>query len=880
MFSNSTRSLLVAAGALLGSCLGAGAGEPAVEQLVRELSGVAPAETRSAEELAGAYRQVVDALLGGLASDDLATRQKAQSTLEDIVLRSGRPGAEAERAACSQALLPKLSGDQPPVARVWIIRLLEEAGGPEAVEGLAALLDDPDQEIRESARRALARNPSPAATAALRGALARAGDPAWRIGMIDALASRGDQESVDTFAGLLDDPDLGVARAAAAALAELGGRAATAAVALARADARPELKPYLDDAYLRMADELLAGGGRRAAAAIYERLYAADQSRAIRQAALQGLARARGARALPALLAAVEGADAPLRGTAARLMVDLPGPNVTRTLAARLPALPTASQALVLGALGDRGDPSVIEAIASALQADSEEVRMAAVRALVALGGPPVVAPLAQAAARGEGDLRQAARQGLTRLAGAEVDTAIVGALGEAPPPVRAELVGALGARRVVAAVPALARIAAGDTSSDVRCAALRAIAELARPSHLPDLLAVTGNVQGEAEMAALEGALAAALRSIGDPDQRAAPLIQGLSTTAGQGRLVLLRCLGATGSEQALAALREAIAASDVATQEAAVRGLAAWPDSRVLEDLRQIAAGDASSPVRQAAFAAYVRALALPSERDSAQTVELYRGALQMAADVDQKKLVLANLAAAPSLGTLQLAQEAQATAPELAPDAARAAVDVGAAIAGAYPAETEEAMQKVLAAVADEGLRRRASDVIARIHKNSDMITAWQLAGPYTAEGKSGGDLFDISFPPEDPAAADVAWRLAPPAEESGALDLQNTDMRGDNRAAYLRAQLFSPAEQPVVLSVGSDDGVKLWLNGQVVHANNATRGHSLDQDRAEARLTEGWNTLLVKVVNGGADWAASVRVRRADGGLVEGLKVRAE
>jgi hypothetical protein len=41
--------------------------------------------------------------------------------------------------------------------------------------------------------------------------------------------------------------------------------------------------------------------------------------------------------------------------------------------------------------------------------------------------------------------------------------------------------------------------------------------------------------------------------------------------------------------------------------------------------------------------------------------------------------------------------------------------------------------------------------------------------------------------------------------------------------------------------------------------------------LDQDRVRVKLRKGINWLLVKVENGGGDWALAVRVRDADGVL---------
>ena len=95
-------------------------------------------------------------------------------------------------------------------------------------------------------------------------------------------------------------------------------------------------------------------------------------------------------------------------------------------------------------------------------------------------------------------------------------------------------------------------------------------------------------------------------------------------------------------------------------------------------------------------------------------------------------------------------------------------------------------------------------------------------------------------------------------------------------GDFRAAYLRARIFSPEAQPAALEVGSDDEIKAWLNGQLVHANPANRPLRDWEDRAEVELQTGWNALLLKVVQGGGGWGACARLRGRDGRDLPGLQ----
>lgn len=99
--------------------------------------------------------------------------------------------------------------------------------------------------------------------------------------------------------------------------------------------------------------------------------------------------------------------------------------------------------------------------------------------------------------------------------------------------------------------------------------------------------------------------------------------------------------------------------------------------------------------------------------------------------------------------------------------------------------------------------------------------------------------------------------------------GAINIAEALGSTQNAVAYLQAKVWSPKEQPATLRLGSDDGVKVWLNGKPVHTANALRGVSPDQDKVDVTLRQGVNVLLLKVTNGGGDWGAMARFTARDG-----------
>ena len=74
-----------------------------------------------------------------------------------------------------------------------------------------------------------------------------------------------------------------------------------------------------------------------------------------------------------------------------------------------------------------------------------------------------------------------------------------------------------------------------------------------------------------------------------------------------------------------------------------------------------------------------------------------------------------------------------------------------------------------------------------------------------------------------------------------------------------SAYALINIVSRRERKnVAMGVGSDDSVKVWLNGKVVHINDVNRGTTDVQDLFRVNLKAGDNLLLVKVSDNLWNW----------------------
>ena len=132
-------------------------------------------------------------------------------------------------------------------------------------------------------------------------------------------------------------------------------------------------------------------------------------------------------------------------------------------------------------------------------------------------------------------------------------------------------------------------------------------------------------------------------------------------------------------------------------------------------------------------------------------------------------------------------------------------------------------------------------------------ASALGTWRTSGPYLPGAEGPGSLFAGAFAPEPGAPAEAA-----PAEYTDAPELVDGQVHESTpqvAAMYFRREITAPTARRVELSLGSDDAIKVWVNGAEVLAKNVARGAEPDQERVTVDLTAGANDLLVKIVNTG-------------------------
>src|SRR5262249_14101694 len=74
-----------------------------------------------------------------------------------------------------------------------------------------------------------------------------------------------------------------------------------------------------------------------------------------------------------------------------------------------------------------------------------------------------------------------------------------------------------------------------------------------------------------------------------------------------------------------------------------------------------------------------------------------------------------------------------------------------------------------------------------------------------------------------------------------------------------SVYLTREIEVAEAMELPVSLGSDDTLTVWLNGEKLLAKNEYRAAAPDQERVVLKLKKGKNKLLLKVCQGDGDWA---------------------
>jgi hypothetical protein len=241
------------------------------------------------------------------------------------------------------------------------------------------------------------------------------------------------------------------------------------------------------------------------------------------------------------------------------------------------------------------------------------------------------------------------------------------------------------------------------------------------------------------------------------------------------------------------------------------------------------------------------------------------------------------------------------------ELRRDAIAAATDKARELlAAGKKEEAKAAFRKVFASARDRDQADGLADTLSKefgekvdLPAHYGFVTRWHLIAPFDNTDKAG---FLKPFPPEEkvdltaPVAGkdgkQVRWQAYATADDHGAVDL-NKVYKAEGEAkpgrkhtenlhwsvAYAYAVVDSPEARTCQVRVGSNNAVRVFLNGKPVLSRESYHmGDRMDQYVGRVDLKKGANTILVKVCQNDQDddwaqkWGFQLRLCDEVGGAV--------
>ncbi|HJN17325.1 MAG TPA: HEAT repeat domain-containing protein [Armatimonadota bacterium] len=830
----------------------------------------------AARELATLGPDVLPELMALVGGDDERLAAGARIAVGVLCQNLTAPDAAADfltRSTAEAALLRAAIGPGTVPARQYALRQLALIGQAGSVAGIADLLGDAD--VGDMARFALARIPGQASLDALAEA-ADTPDATLRAGIADALGRHGDPAAIRTLEALMTDDDSGVRMVAVQALGEIADPSVGAIIMTAVQSGSATERESARDAYIRLGGTLLAAGMDAEARRVFDRVFTSFPTDIEKCAGLEGWAKIAGATGASRLIAAIKQGSRDIRGVAKYALAEIDEAGVTGTVAIASGAGKTDPRVALIWVLGERGDDAATPVLTEALTDDDAKIRVAALTALGKLRDPLSAGAVIAALADEDEVVRKSAEATLGRIPGGDAADAIVDAIDGADDPTPIMLARTLG-RHTGRSTDAKLVELLNDPLEDVRVTAIEALGRHQTSAAAGELVAAAlsdREKESNAAKAALTGMTAeGATMAILGEYRAATP----------EAKAIILRALGARGDAELVGLFTDAAGSFEEEVVVAGLDALAKLHDESSTDLVLGIAR-DGSDAEKSAAVKAYLEIGKAIAEEDKPAGLAIYHDALALATGDGEKRVALQYLATLGDPDSLPKVQPLLETgSDEVKKAAAGAVVAIADTLANSGQGtqaltllESSIALLTDRATIARAAQRMRALGKPLMIGAKDGFLTEYWVLGPVSnRDALRKDDILPTDAPVNVARSVDygddqsAAWKHRPTDDPLGHVDLEKAAARQDNVGAYCYVEFDAEAAQDVLLKIGSDDGLACWLNGEEVHENFLNRGWSVDADVVEARIEAGNNRLLCKVLNGGAQWALSVRITDRDG-----------
>ncbi len=539
------------------------------------------------------------------------------------------------------------------------------------------------------------------------------------------------------------------------------------------------------------------------------------------------------------------------------------------------PKMATIEKIQLLSSLAQyANDPKIKKIISSSLKSKHSNLRIAALSAAGNIVHPNIVKTLAAHASKSDGKEQETARKCLYDLNGSKINKSILSGLSNRKNGVKIELLRAVSERQIYDGIKSVLRLAS-NKNEYVRLEAIKTLSVIASIPTLKDCIQLLVKTRSDEEREVLEKTI------IGLSTTSSSKINSGLFVDAFndaksvETQLSLIRILGQLKDGDTLPTLFALLDSESSAIQVEAITVLSAWPNDQPLQSIMKIVTSTKNSSHRSLAIEGSVKLIGVDIYRPADESLLLYDTVLTSCNNGREKKAFLKGLESVQSIEAFNLAQNFIKDS-SLGYDGEFTSIAIAKNIQSLYPDQCSSVLKSIIKNSTHSTHPQLAQSVLNKIQRMDDYITEWMMSEPFTVDGKS---LYSTQFEPENNSDEYPLWRRVP--EFSDQDNYWHVDLAGLKTSlvavVYLKTKVWSDIDQTVRLEMGSNDGIKAWMNNDLVHLHSVGRGVNLGDDVVEAQLNKGWNTLLLKIINeGGGGWGACARLRRLDGGHLANVK----
>jgi hypothetical protein len=166
---------------------------------------------------------------------------------------------------------------------------------------------------------------------------------------------------------------------------------------------------------------------------------------------------------------------------------------------------------------------------------------------------------------------------------------------------------------------------------------------------------------------------------------------------------------------------------------------------------------------------------------------------------------------------------------------------------------------------------------------LNEHYGFLQNWSLIGPFDNRNKVG---FDTAYPPEEEVNLTaehqgkeeemLQWKSFTTDADFGVVNLNEAIGKNMGAVAYAVTEFNVAEETPAEIRIGSPNGNKVWVNGELVISNHVYHaGNAIDQFSGVVTLRPGANQIVVKICQNeqtdswAQDWQFQARMTDATG-----------